>query len=47
MSGPRRDSSWWGWGDPAEQAHLDDAAMDVLREQVGELEPWDAAVLAR
>ena len=41
MSGPRRDSSWWGWGDPAEQAHLDDAAMDVLREQVGELEPWE------
>ena len=40
MSGPRRDSSWWGWGDPAEQAQLDDAAMDVLREQIGELEPW-------
>ena len=40
MSQPRRDSSWWGWGDPSEQAHLDDTAMDVLREQIGEITPW-------
>ena len=39
--GPRRDSSWWGWGDPAERAHLDDAAMDVLRAEIGDLQPWD------
>ena len=37
---PRRDSSWWGWGDPSEGAHLDDEAMGVLREQIGELTPW-------
>jgi alkyldihydroxyacetonephosphate synthase len=37
VSGPRRDSKWWGWGDPAVQPALDDAALATLRERVGEL----------
>jgi alkyldihydroxyacetonephosphate synthase len=39
MSGPRRDSKWWGWGDPAVQPELDEAALATLRERVGELSP--------
>lgn len=38
---PRRDASWWGWGDPSQEAHLDDSAMAVLRDEVGELTPWE------
>ncbi len=40
---PRRDSKWWGWGDPAIVPELDDAALAVLRERIGELEPWPLA----
>jgi alkyldihydroxyacetonephosphate synthase len=40
MSHPRRDSKWWGWGDPAVAPELDGEALGVLRERVGELEPW-------
>jgi len=40
MSEPRRDSSWWGWGDPSISAELDAEALGVLRERIGELEPW-------
>ena len=36
---PRRDSKWWGWGDPAIEPQLDEAARATLREWVGELEP--------
>ena len=39
MSGPRRDSKWWGWGDPAVAPELDGAALATLRERVGELQP--------
>lgn len=39
MSGPRRDSKWWGWGDPAVAPELDAAALATLRERVGELQP--------
>jgi alkyldihydroxyacetonephosphate synthase len=42
-SGPRRDSKWWGWGDPAVAPELDSEALGVLRERVGELEPWPLA----
>jgi alkyldihydroxyacetonephosphate synthase len=37
---PRRDSKWWGWGDPAIEPELDAEALQVLRERIGELEPW-------
>jgi alkyldihydroxyacetonephosphate synthase len=37
---PRRDSKWWGWGDPAVTPELDGEALGVLRERIGELEPW-------
>jgi alkyldihydroxyacetonephosphate synthase len=37
--GPRRDSKWWGWGDPALAPELDAAALATLRERVGALEP--------
>ena len=37
---PRRDSKWWGWGDPAVTPELDGEALGTLRERVGELEPW-------
>jgi alkyldihydroxyacetonephosphate synthase len=40
---PRRDTNWWGWGDPAVRPELDEAALAVLRERVGELEPWPLA----
>jgi alkyldihydroxyacetonephosphate synthase len=37
---PRRDTKWWGWGDPAVEPALDNEAIAVLRERIGELEPW-------
>jgi len=40
---PRRDSKWWGWGEPEKLPTLDDAAQGVLRERIGELEPWPLA----
>jgi alkyldihydroxyacetonephosphate synthase len=43
MSRPRRDSKWWGWGDPGVAPELDSEALAVLRERVGELEPWPLA----
>ena len=43
MSAPRRDSKWWGWGDPAVAPELDTEALGVLRERLGELEPWPLA----
>jgi alkyldihydroxyacetonephosphate synthase len=39
MIAPRRDSKWWGWGDPSVAPELDDAALATLRERVGELRP--------
>jgi alkyldihydroxyacetonephosphate synthase len=39
----RRDAKWWGWGDPVVEPHLDDAALEVLRERIGELEAWPLA----
>ncbi len=43
MKEPRRDSNWWGWGDPAIAPELDAQALAVLRERIGELEPWPLA----
>jgi alkyldihydroxyacetonephosphate synthase len=40
---PRRDAKWWGWGDPAITPSLDGEARGVLRERIGELEPWPLA----
>jgi alkyldihydroxyacetonephosphate synthase len=40
---PRRDAKWWGWGDPNVRPELDDEALAVLRERIGELEPWPLA----
>jgi alkyldihydroxyacetonephosphate synthase len=39
MSGPRRDSKWWGWGDPSIEPELDGPALATLRERIGELGP--------
>jgi alkyldihydroxyacetonephosphate synthase len=39
----RRDAKWWGWGDPAITPALDDEALGVLRERIGELEAWPLA----
>jgi hypothetical protein len=41
---PRRDSKWWGWGDPAERPGLDERALATLRERVGELTAAPRAV---
>jgi len=35
MSAPRRDSKWWGWGDPAIEPELDGPALATLRERIG------------
>jgi alkyldihydroxyacetonephosphate synthase len=43
MTEPRRDSNWWGWGDPMRRTELDATALGVLRERIGELEPWPLA----
>ncbi len=43
MTQPRRDSKWWGWGDPAVAPDLDGVALATLRERVGELESWPLA----
>jgi alkyldihydroxyacetonephosphate synthase len=43
MNVPRRDSKWWGWGDPANEPELDGEALATLRERVGALEPWPLA----
>jgi alkyldihydroxyacetonephosphate synthase len=44
VSGPRRDSKWWGWGDPSVAPQLDGAALATLRERIGELRPSPRAV---
>ncbi len=36
---PRRDSKWWGWGDPSILPELDGRALATLRERVGDLSP--------
>src|SRR4051794_28761115 len=36
---PRRDSKWWGWGDPSVEAGLDATALEALAERIGTLEP--------
>jgi alkyldihydroxyacetonephosphate synthase len=41
---PRRDAKWWGWGDPSIEPSLDEQALGVLRERIGELEPWPLAL---
>ncbi|MGN6257717.1 MAG: FAD-binding oxidoreductase [Solirubrobacterales bacterium] len=43
MQLPRRDAKWWGWGDLAVEPALDGEALGVLRERIGELEPWPLA----
>ncbi|HXQ88278.1 MAG TPA: FAD-binding oxidoreductase [Solirubrobacterales bacterium] len=43
MTAPRRDAKWWGWGEPSVKPSLDDEALGVLRERIGELEPWPLA----
>jgi alkyldihydroxyacetonephosphate synthase len=43
LTAPRRDSNWWGWGDPAIAPQLDAEAVAVLRERIGELELWPLA----
>jgi alkyldihydroxyacetonephosphate synthase len=40
---PRRDTKWWGWGDPGTRPELDAVALGILRERLGELEPWPLA----
>ncbi len=37
--GPRRDTKWWGWGDPSVAPRLDPLALGSLRERLGRLEP--------
>jgi alkyldihydroxyacetonephosphate synthase len=44
VNAPRRDSKWWGWGDPAIEPELDGAALATLRERLGALEPSPRAV---
>jgi alkyldihydroxyacetonephosphate synthase len=46
VSAPRRDSKWWGWGDPMVSPELDGPALATLRERIGELAPAPSAVEA-
>jgi alkyldihydroxyacetonephosphate synthase len=39
VDGPRRDTKWWGWGEPSVSPRLDDEALAALGERLGELEP--------
>jgi alkyldihydroxyacetonephosphate synthase len=41
MSDPvaRRDTKWWGWGQAGRHLELDDAALSLLRDELGELVP--------
>ncbi len=39
MIEPRRDSKWWGWGDPSVEPELDVEAQATLAEWIGELTP--------
>lgn len=41
--GPRRDTKWWGWGDPSIAPQLDPLALGSLRERLGDLEPTPRA----
>ncbi len=34
---PRRDSKWWGWGEPGRSAELDPVGQAMLSERIGEL----------
>jgi alkyldihydroxyacetonephosphate synthase len=43
VSAPRRDAKWWGWGEAEKAPELDRTAQGVLRERIGELEPWPLA----
>jgi alkyldihydroxyacetonephosphate synthase len=40
---PRRDSKWWGWGDPETLPELDEVALGALHERIGELTPQPKA----
>ncbi len=40
MNEPRRDTKWWGWGDPGTTPGLDEEAVAILRERIGEPTPW-------
>ena len=35
---PKRDSRWWGWGDPSRQVELPAAGLEFLRDRLGETE---------
>jgi alkyldihydroxyacetonephosphate synthase len=41
---PRRDSKWWGWGDPSIEPELDAEALATLHEHIGELDPSPRAI---
>jgi len=39
VNSPRRDSKWWGWGDPSIVPELDGPALATLRARIGEMQP--------
>ncbi len=43
---PGRDTKWWGWGDADRRLPLPEGALDMLRSELGELEPSRRAELA-
>lgn len=36
----RRDSKWWGWGDPSRQPEIDAKSLALLYAELGELQEW-------
>lgn len=35
LAGPRRDTRWWGWGDPGHRAGLGELGRRLLQEEIG------------
>ena len=46
MADPAAPQKWWGWGDPAKRVELSEAALAMLRSELGEAEPAGRAELA-
>ncbi len=42
---PRRDSRWWGWGDPAHRVELPASATELLADRIGGTDPTQRSAI--